>query len=71
MVQTIRCMVYAGVANSHLKQVLRDFEEDFSYEDLPIAGPLLPFLKALCVCQPPNVEYGQVTPRMQNINRSA
>lgn len=64
IMQTIRCMVYAGIAPPALKHLLRDFEEDFSYEDLPIAGPLMPFIKALTVCQPPNPEYGFVTPRV-------
>jgi hypothetical protein len=63
-IQTIRCMVFAGIANSHLKQLLRDFEEDFSYEDLPIAGPMMPFIKALNVSQPSSSEYGYVTPRL-------
>jgi hypothetical protein len=61
-IQILRCMKYANMLNGHLRALLRDFEEEFDLSNLPIAGPLVPFFRALCVCQPPLEEYEVVLP---------
>lgn len=61
-IQILRCMNFAGIATAEHKRLLRDFSEDYSFEELPVAGPMMVFMKALCVSQPPNSEYGFVSP---------
>lgn len=61
-IQTFRVMRTAGIASSEVKQILRDFESEFDYSNVPIPGPLVPFFKALSASQPPYEEYGVVSP---------
>jgi hypothetical protein len=61
-IQTLRSMRAAGIAPSKYKRILRDFEDEFDYSNLPIPGPLVPFFKALCISSPPYEEYGVITP---------
>jgi hypothetical protein len=61
-IQTFRVMRIAGIASAEVKQILRDFESEFDYSNVPIPGPLVPFFKALSASQPPYEEYGVVSP---------
>lgn len=61
-IQIFRCMISATIAPMHIRNLMRNFEEMYPLDRLPIAGPLLPFFKALTTCQTPFVEYGFVSP---------
>jgi hypothetical protein len=65
-IQTLRCMKEAGKISTDLRQFLFSFEQNYPLESLVIAGPLIPFFKALTVCSPPYPEYGLVTPVIPN-----
>lgn len=66
-IQTMRCMVYANIATHDVRLMIAHFEEQVPYSSLPIAGPLIPFFKALSVCSPPYPEYGLVSPSLPKV----
>lgn len=61
-IQIFRCMIMAGIATPEIKLIVRNFEEQYEYLNLPIAGPLVPFFRALCICETTYEEYGVVSP---------
>lgn len=61
-VQTFRCMITSGIAPPVIRRFMKDFEDDYHLERLPIAGPLVPFFRALAVCEPPFTNYGNISP---------
>lgn len=63
-VQTFRVMKVMRSLSTDQALFLHQFESDFPFVDLPIAGPLVPFFTALCACKAPYPEYGFVGPRL-------
>lgn len=61
-IQTLRVQKYHTLLSSTQRRVLRDFEESFDYQDIPIAGPLVPFFKALSSSPPNKGNYGDIVP---------
>lgn len=55
-------MSLSGKITIDQRQILQAFESVFSLDQLPIPGPLVPFFKALSMCNTPFPEYGPVSP---------
>lgn len=63
-IQTLRAMQTCGLATSSHRNLLEEFLGLYPPESLPIVGPLLPFFKGLCACDPPLQNFGLISPRL-------
>jgi hypothetical protein len=61
--QTARCLLFAGYLESDKDQsFLRNFFDRYPPQNLPIAGPLLPFFKAVTTFRHENGTYKRISP---------
>jgi len=62
IIQTLRCMSVNRLTDVDQDCVLQRFLEAYPLNRLSIAGPLLPFFKALTSCQAPKPGFGVIVP---------
>jgi len=64
IVQVLRCMRHVNILSHRSIQFLDTFFMQHPVETLPIPGPLIPFLQALCVSNPQDGTMPRVTPAL-------
>lgn len=68
-IQTMRAMAACTDLDEENMVFLDYLLSQFPPESLPVAGPLVPFFKSLCSCDPPFPEFGPVCPTLGNTTR--
>lgn len=62
--QAFRAMEYAKLGSRSTRQLISQILKDLPPERLPVPGPLLPILKALCCTQPDDKYFRYVCPQI-------
>lgn len=60
--QTLRAMNHSKIADYNVRLMHSQLEKDLPAERLPVPGPHLPMLKALCASSPDDPHYRMISP---------